>query len=252
MKINKEIICFDASLKKNIVGVGIYDMKRGHKEYHSFSTNKECTTTAETIALVCAMEYMYKNNIHNPNLFTDNLAVANNGIPDYLIQKFGDARLFWLPREFNTEADKLSKDAREVSTVPIKDLNTSVINDTKARPYGSRTNVIKDGVILDLGTFIRSLPLNKRISLLRRMALNDYQMSIVDFYIGKRSEPLPKALPKNKDDHNFFMFFNSIRRKTDIIPTHRKFVIKKLNLKNQLATLSTKKIETFIRSRELI
>ena len=110
-------ICFDASIQEKAIGIGIYDDSAKVKIHTSYNIVLDSGESykAEFIGLVTAMEYMYTNKIKNPLLFTDNIKLAENGIPDYLIEKYGKARLYWIPREFNKVADKLSKSSKQVS-----------------------------------------------------------------------------------------------------------------------------------------
>jgi len=114
-------ICFDASIQESRIGVGIYNdnnKTKIHKSYN-ISLNFNESYKAEFIGLVTALEYCYTENIIKPKLFTDNLELAEKGIPEYLKEKYGSAKLYWIPREFNKVADKLSKASKNVSK-PLK------------------------------------------------------------------------------------------------------------------------------------
>jgi len=226
----KQIICFDASIiKSGRVGCGVYDMTNLKKVYKTFNTNLKHHESykGEMMALVTAMEYMYANNIKNPYLFTDNLTLANDGIPDFLIEKYGEAQLYWIPREFNVEADLLSKKARNVKTTPIKDLNS--------------TNIV------DLSVSLRQFPKNKRANLLVRLAISDYQMELAQYF--KNGKNKPTKINTTKDDKQFELFFNSIRKKGDMAK-------KKTSSLNKLfdpsRSLSSNQMNDLIRSRNII
>ena len=151
-------ICFDASIQDDIIGIGIYHDNKKIKLHkaHNISLKPGESYKAEFIGLVTAMEYVYANEIINPLLFTDNETLATNGIPDYLIEKYGKARLHWIPREFNKIADKLSKISKKTSN-NIKNLKCSKIT----REY--------------LGAFDK----DKKLKLLNMLATNEFRKIVL-------------------------------------------------------------------------
>lgn len=147
-------ICFDASVKENgVVGIGVYDDSNNIKLHKSYNTTLVPTQSykAEFIGMVTAMEYAFTNNLKNPNLFTDNQLLSKKGIPDYLIEKYGFARLYWIPREFNKTADHLSKSSKNVS----------------------------DPVTVE---YIDSFSPNKRKKLLSLLATNDFRKKMLKYF----------------------------------------------------------------------
>lgn len=227
----KQIICFDASIiKSGRVGCGVYDMTNLKKVYKTFNTNLKSHESykGEMMALVTAMEYMYANNIRNPYLFTDNQALANDGIPDFLIEKYGEAQLYWIPREFNVEADLLSKKARNVKTTPIRDLNSTNITDLSVR--------------------LRQFPKKQRASLLVRLAITEYQMELAKYFKDGKNKPTTIA-NRSKDDIRFELFFNSIRKKGDMAKKKVQTLNKLFNPSNNL---NSETMNDFIRSRNII
>ena len=109
-----DFISFDASIKKNKLGIGIFD-NIGCKYFTYFTDiDKDCSLTAETIALGCALKYASKTKRKVLNLYTDNKTLANHGIPkqfQHLVEG-KTVSLTWVPREFNREADHASKGAQ--------------------------------------------------------------------------------------------------------------------------------------------
>jgi len=110
-------ICFDASIQESRIGIGVYNDNNKTKIHKSYNIKLKYHESykAEFIGLVTALEYCYTENIVKPKLFTDNLELAKRGVPDYLKEKYGTAELYWIPREFNRVADKLSKTSKNVS-----------------------------------------------------------------------------------------------------------------------------------------
>jgi ribonuclease HI len=105
-------IYFDASLKDGNVGIGIYNQKKNTGESIFFENTKLTVCQAETKALQLAIQYAINEKISKPMFFTDNLYVFDQGFPTEFEKSFDQEfkpRLFWIPRELNTEADKLSK-----------------------------------------------------------------------------------------------------------------------------------------------
>ncbi len=107
-------ITFDASIKDNQLGVGLYDNFTKEKYHILTSIDKNCSMKAESIALGCALQYCIKNNRPQVHLFTDNKMLADQGIPSQyksLTEEFTEVTLTWIPRELNKDADLASKNA---------------------------------------------------------------------------------------------------------------------------------------------
>lgn len=81
-------IKFDASLKDNIVGIGIYNCltKDIFKSYYKINT--KCSLIAEKMALVECIRYMSNNKIYSAHLFTDSLSLSKEEISINLINKY--------------------------------------------------------------------------------------------------------------------------------------------------------------------
>jgi len=120
-------ISFDAAIphNRNIVGIGIFDTTHNVKFHLSYNIDKNCSLTAETMALACALEYAYENNYDDIELFTDNKPLANRGIPDHFLIKypFKNIKLSWIPRELNQVADDLSKNKTDYNFNTMKSAN---------------------------------------------------------------------------------------------------------------------------------
>lgn len=169
-------ICFDASVKEDgVVGIGVYDDSNNIKLHKSYNTNLTPAQSykAEFIGMVTAMEYAFTNDLKNPNLFTDNQLLAKKGIPDYLIEKYGFAKLYWIPREFNKTADHLSKSSKNVS----------------------------DPVTVE---YIDSFNPNKRKKLLKLLTINDFRKKMLKYFCNCDLLEF-KRMVKNyrKSDHVF-------------------------------------------------
>lgn len=110
-------VLFDASVQEDVVSIGVYDDSNKIKLHKSYNVDLKCHESykAEFIGLVTALEYCYLNEIKYPMLFTDNRELADKGIPNWLQEKYTRAELYWIPREFNRVADKLSKSSKNVS-----------------------------------------------------------------------------------------------------------------------------------------
>ena len=60
-------ICFDASIRNGLVGIGVWDFEKKVKKYVSFSSkNNMDSYTAEKMALAVAMEYAYSQDFKLP------------------------------------------------------------------------------------------------------------------------------------------------------------------------------------------
>lgn len=165
----KNIICFDASVRDNIVGIGIHDTKKEVKINKRFSTPREMTSCqAETMALIATLQYIQEINTKPTiyHIFSDNMNVVRNGISNHLIEKYCQGFqvfLHWLPREFNTIADKLSKDGSAVSEITLNQ-NSQI------------KNLIK---------VISKYPLKNKIDMLKKISKTPEQLKFVQFINGE-------------------------------------------------------------------
>ena len=127
------LITFDASIKGNSVGIGIYDKNNNDSFSFKIKINISNSLHAERIALIQTLKYLQARNIKKAHLFTDNSYLAREGISKILIDKYiGDnsyITLSWLPRELNQIADKFSKKAHKVK--PIIKTETGIITNIR-------------------------------------------------------------------------------------------------------------------------
>lgn len=163
-------ICFDASIRNGVVGIGIFNTKWKGKEYHSFNYDGKSSLTAETMALALAMEYARKNQIEKPRFITDNKQLSTNGIPEHFLLKYGYTdfvELVWVPRELNTEADKLSKAGSACTASSCVD---------------TEMGVSIDNVVYEL---IKKYSFKRRLEFIKRMANSNQDFKLVKFLNGK-------------------------------------------------------------------
>lgn len=227
----KDIIHFDASICNGVCGIGVWDLKRQVKVYKSYAIDKQCSYTGEIMALLTAMEYAWENKISNPILLTDNSTLAEQGIPKRFTKKFGTARLHWIPRELNEEADALSKEGRLVSTIPLTSITQKI----------SKNNVQQ------LSMKIRNYPKDRKVILLKRLASTEYQMALISVYDFKSKTITSTFNPEL--DTSFVKFFNSIRKCNE---THTE--VKSIMVKTHGIQITMKDVEVdkFIRESNLI
>jgi hypothetical protein len=225
----KRLITFDASIRNDLVGIGIYDSTKKKKVHKSFiKPNKNFSALeAERMALVSALQYMQEEGIKDAHLFTDNQNLYNEGINKALIKKYAspNAELFWLPREFNKEADALSKAG---SKKVKKELGTN-INDLK-----HSTNFV-------LKTELKKYSLKRRIALFSRIANTPEQMNFLKSTI--KGEVLTRL--KNPNDIQFTKFIRGLTNRGEFPNLDKLFM--KMNYK-----ITSKGIEKIIRDRNLI
>lgn len=166
---SKTLIMFDASIKKETIGLGVYDYTNDRKVFKSVpNTSNLSIKDAETLALILSLQYINEFNIAKAHLFTDNMDVYNTGITKNLLkkyaQKMNSVELFWIPREFNSEADYLSKQgSKEVAKTNINDIISSIKNTNKS---------LKEKLI--------EYPVSKRLNLCKRLAITSNQMNFIN------------------------------------------------------------------------
>jgi len=167
------IIQFDASIRNGKVGIGMFDRTSNVSIVKSVDYHDNINMSskdAETLALICTLQYMNENNIKSARLFTDNSQIADRGISDYLKKKYlteSDVSLHWLPRELNSKADTLSKKGSYISHI-VESFNTK----EKIKKY----------------------PLLKRLNLLERLAKAESDYKVLDKI--RSNKPLNKSSKK--------------------------------------------------------
>lgn len=226
------LICFDASIHDTI-GIGIWDYTNKFSSYKKYPKPAEnCgSNIAETMALIASLKYMKNNNIQCAFLFTDNMEVANKGISKKLLLKYNlslDTKLFWIPRQFNREADLLSKVARKSDIIPLQT--------TVKIPIDSMVNNEE----WHLKNEIKKYSLERRLSLGKRLANSENQMRFIC--------ELPCQLKGcSEEDKVFFRFCTKMFAKSE----HNN-VNKYLSALSNTPKFSSSKMENFIRSRNLV
>jgi len=145
---NTHYISFDASIKEGYVGIGIFNNNNGDSLHYKFKIKMNSSRMAEEMALLCAIKYANDNYIATPFFFTDNLPLFNdiNENQQMYIDKYSKImtkikhkkriNIHWIPREINTEADKLSKiKCKTVSKKSIK---------SKSKKLKNRNEILKN------------------------------------------------------------------------------------------------------------
>jgi len=167
-------ICFDASYHEGFCGIGIYNFDTKEEIYIRYelpykTKAQNNSELMETMALVKTLTYMRDRNIESAHLFTDNRGVAAKGVSSTLAKGL-NITLNWIPREFNEDADRLSKLAHTLVATPLnlKPMNTSyktspVIVEVNADISKKMTNRIKE------------YSLEKRLNLIKNMYSDRYE-----------------------------------------------------------------------------
>jgi len=158
-------ICFDASLHQGCVGIGIFNFDTKEEVMHRYEHRTD-STEAERIALIQTIFYLRKEGITAAHLFTDNEGLAKNGIAKEILKGFSHLTLTWIPREFNEDADRLSKKAHTLSPKILKPLPTTS-NEYKV--------TISNRAIFDT---VKGASLRQKLVLLERWAKTPYSMSL--------------------------------------------------------------------------
>ena len=171
-------ITFDASLKLGKVGIGIYDNIT--KTSHNFIT--ECENNSllgEKIALGCAIMYAAKKNRKKVHLFTDNLGLAQSGIPPQFksIVKDLELTLTWIPRELNKEADLASKNAffPHIKNPSLNQLKQLSKVETKVF---KKTKVKQTNIPVALPVF-KNIKKQQKINMLNALATQKHEHEII-------------------------------------------------------------------------
>ena len=161
-------ICFDASYQDGTVGIGIFNFDTKEEVYCRYTLLKDVndSTLMETMALVQTIKYMRQNNITKAHLFTDNKSVADKGVSKTISEGL-KVTLNWIPREFNTDADRLSKLAHtlvatELGSKPLKPMNTTY----KKSPVIVEVNTDISRKMTDK---LKEYSLEKRLNLIKMM-----------------------------------------------------------------------------------
>jgi len=228
-------ICFDASIRNGVVGIGIWDYSTKFKKYVSFPSDNPSSYIAEKMALAVAMEYAHSKKYINPYYFTDNSKLAEEGIPNKFKIKYGTGRLHWIPREFNKEADELSKKGSDV----ISKVSISSLEDNKTETFN---------LILKLSDYT----FERKINFLKRIATQNCETIFVDLITAKGKGHYPASYMKRIK--NFVYIATNIFKKEELSKYTRKRInkIKTDNPYLRQTNGMQKTLTDFIRSRNTI
>jgi len=127
-------IAFDASVMNNKnLGIGMYDMSNNVRLRKGGKLHKQCSTLGEAEALKFTLKYANEKGFKNLALFTDSQNLSRHELGQYTKDyNFNRVVLTWIPRELNTEADKMSKEGQK--------LNKKVIFETPNLIYPKAAN----------------------------------------------------------------------------------------------------------------
>lgn len=190
-------IKFDASIHDGCIGVGIhnFDMKTDIKHRFKFK-NVPCSFGAESVALIKTLQYMKQVGIKQAHLFTDNQAIAEKGIQKSLLKGFGMVTLTWIPREFNEEADKLSKEAHQLQPAFYNaEIDKVVVANGTQMPKKEQLAVSAESV-KGLNKRLRAFTPSQRISMLKKIRQNKFTESVIKTLAGESKEVLQQDYRK--------------------------------------------------------
>jgi len=238
-------ICFDASVHEGFVGIGIYNFDTQEEIIHRYKANDMDSTTAETMALVKTLHYMKERNITKAHLFTDNQAVAKKGISNKLSKNIS-ASLTWIPREFNVDADRLSKRAHLLKGVELGisgrhnrgtahritqrnlEMNDPVIIERKREERALKANIPQ---IKNLKSAVKQYPLSARINILKKFNNSEFTDTILRT-LTEGTIALDSA-DYRKDDRMFLKTYLSLIDRSECRMKAFMDVIKKQYIKKQ-------------------
>lgn len=157
------LISFDASIgASGKVSIGILEHKTKTSIRKTYNIKTDSSLVAERIALIETLKYIKSNDIEGAHLFTDNKTLAHEGIKRKVLKNYvnnlGKFTLNWVPREFNKEADKLSKpEVKEVDPEMLFNIKIAI----KQKPFTDRVKLLKrlarnEGEV----NFIRGIEIN--------------------------------------------------------------------------------------------
>lgn len=239
-------IFFDASVSDfNVVGIGIYEMMSGEKTTVTIQSNKIVSSNdAEEMAFKRALQFAI-NTFDSKQLFlfTDNRGVYlnNRHIVEAYTHNGYTISLNWVPRELNTEADKLSKLASSRGSVTGCNKIEKVI---EKELFGTP---ITDG----LAEFIRSKPLENRLKMVKNLFRKPIQLEAYDFFIAGKGSKSPN--PKDVELKSMALFISTVintnkeRKKFPRLIPFLTIYRTKGSPKNSCPTIKDKELEQIIR-----
>jgi len=239
-------ICFDASYHEGCVGIGIFNFDTQEEIIQRYKVESVNSSLAETMALVQTLKYMKERKISSAHLFTDNMMVAKKGISKKLKGRFSDLTLTWIPREFNIDADRLSKRAHLLNA---KEIAVRVSPNKKAKKksemdpdiitekINSRATKAKIPKLNSIKASIREYPLNQRIRVLRKLVNTRFSDKLLKSLTGT-SVDLDHSSYRKEDRMFLKMYFSIIKdnecQQKNLMKDLRNNYIKKLHTNQSL------------------
>lgn len=233
-------VCFDASIHDTYIGIGIFNFDT--KEKLSFRVSliqdkKIASIDAERIALVKAIHYLREQNITSAHLFTDNIELAEKGLSKTFKNEFSYLTLNWIPREFNKDADKMSKEGHTKECfLKIDKMSKKVEKMTKKTPDNTPYDKKHKMYYNDAYKKIINADLPKRVNILRNIARNKYEHNIIES-IENGTEV---TTVYSKNSKTFLKLVNTIINKDERESTNHK--ITEQYKKHQLVSFLTDRI----------
>lgn len=223
-------IMFDASMNfdTNTIGIGLYEIDSNKTTYMTITANKDveinCSYSAEKIAMRKAMQWAKEEFPNKPyKLFTDNLSLFRQ-------MHSNNSNIFWIPRELNKEADRMSK------------IGSSVIQKTKEIKFRNESDIetnIKDVLV--------KIPRLKKIALLTNMAKSKGEKYIIS---KLKTNDIGETLENGDYSEDFLMFAKSILSKKERSGDFLRYMNCHIsNKSDQRRMMKNTELEGFIRER---
>jgi ribonuclease HI len=229
-------IFFDASLKKDSVGIGIHDFLSNKEISLSKPISTKSSTEAENLAFQEAISFALSTySVSEIHFFTDN----KNLFDSFKSKVINSTKinLFWIPRELNSIADKLSKANPHLKAhkEPLKD--KSIINHTKGN--ATKKTLIRENLSSYL---VNKYSFEKRFLLLKKL----YPSKRYSKFINNLKSTNPKNnIPLDSSLVEFYSVVNSLlsnREKPKIIKQCYSFKGFKSQIDNKTLELKLKSI----------
>jgi len=219
-------VFFDASIRNNCIGIGIYEMTTNDSTSITIQCSYDMVSSkAEEIALRQALEYsLTKYKSKTVKLFTDNFFVyrANREVFELFNSRNNtDITLHWIPRELNTEADRLSK------------LGSKGIKGASSTP-----------IVGGIRSFIMTKSIEQRVALLRNIFKKQHEIDFLNNFLNNKS-----VKGKGKGINKLLTFIRSIFKNEELSKINKNFTRNTICIlfKNNLI-LSDKDIEKILRN----
>lgn len=239
-------VFLDASVSEfGVVGIGIFESQSKEKASITVQTTTTMSSTeAEELAFRKAIVFaMSKFSSKTLNFFTDNQSVYKNNrdLLSVFNKKGYQLTINWIPRELNTEADKLSKLASSRGSVTGCNTVEKAIEEN-----------VSGTIITGIAGFIREKTLVEKMNLMRRVFINKIEVDAISYFFdGKGTKP--KVTKTNKVFYKDFAkyisctFFAQEKKKYKDLKNFLEHF--KEGPGNQVPGLKDKHFERLIRSR---